>query len=154
MLPTYQPGDLVLVGRSEQYRPGDIVAYRVPVGELGANMILVHRIVVGTATEGLVLLGENNTEEDTWNATGSEIVGAPMAAGPCGGLETNMRNPLVMASLAAGVAFALVAVPKAEPTPGTRPRGRHVRRRHIMWLDLIGPPGAHQPRTCAHFRQR
>jgi len=64
MLPTYQPGDLVLVGEAEEYGPGDVVAYQVPEGEIGEGMILIHRIVGGSAGEGFVLLGDNNDEED------------------------------------------------------------------------------------------
>ena len=41
MLPTYQPGDLVLVGEAEEYGPGDVVAYQVPEGEIGEGMILI-----------------------------------------------------------------------------------------------------------------
>jgi signal peptidase I len=144
MLPTYRPGDLVLVRRAAQYGPGDIVAYRVPDDDIGANMILIHRIVDGSPGEGFVLLGDNNEEEDVWNPKDSEIVGRPLIHVSSAGLIlTNLRSPLVLASLGAGAAAAVVAVPKAESKPVSRPRGRHVRRGRIWRRSLTRPRGAH-----------
>jgi len=144
MLPTYQPGDLVLVRRAAEYGPGDIVGYRVPDNDVGENMILVHRIVGGSAEEGFVLLGDNNKEEDLWKPRPSEIVGRPlMHVSSAGLILTNLRSPLVLASLAAGTAVAVVAVPKSQSKPAGRPRGRHIRSRRIWSLNLTRPHGAH-----------
>ncbi len=122
MLPTYQPGDLVLVRRAAEYGRGDIVGYRVPDDDVGGNMILVHRIVGGSAEDGFVLLGDNNKEEDLWKPRASEIVGRPlMHVSSAGLILTNLRSPLVMASLAAGAAVAVVAVPKSQSKSGRPP---------------------------------
>ena len=144
MLPTYQPGDLVLVRRAAEYGRGDIVGYRVPGDDVGGNMILVHRIVGGSAEEGFDLLGDNNEEEDLWKPRPSEIVGRPlMHVSSAGLILTNLRSPLVLASLAAGAAVAVVAVPKSQSKPAGRPRGRHIRGRRIWSLNLTRPHGAH-----------
>ena len=129
MLPTYSPGDLVLVRKAEEYGPGDVVAYRVPEGEFGANMILIHRIIGGTGDQGFVLLGDNNDDEDVWYPKESEIVGRPVAHVPSVGLVlTTLRNPLLMASLAAGVTVAVIVVPQTGNDVETTNRGRHLRR--------------------------
>ena len=60
MDPTYATGDLVILERAASYGLGDIVAYRVPAGELGAGLAVVHRIVSGTAEAGFTLRGDNN----------------------------------------------------------------------------------------------
>lgn len=144
MLPTYQPGDLVLVLAAEEYGPGDVVAYRVPEGDFGAGMILIHRVIGGSAEEGFVLLGDNNDEEDEWNPREAEVVGRPVAYVPAAGkVLTTLRNPLVLASLAAGVAVAMVAVPNPRSKPVGRATGRHLRRRRMWGLDLSRPRGAH-----------
>lgn len=144
MLPTYQPGDLVLVRRAAQYGPGDIVAYRVPDDDVGANMILIHRIVDGSPGQGFVLLGDNNEDEDVWNPKDSEIVGRPLIHISSAGLIlTNLRSPLVLASLGAGAAVAVVAIPKPQSKPVTPARGRHVRRGRMWRLNLTRPHGAH-----------
>jgi signal peptidase I len=149
MRPTYQPGDLVLVRREANYGPGDIVAYRVPDGDIASDLILIHRIIGGSGEEGFTLLGDNNQEKDLWYPTNSDIVGRPVFHIPSVGLIlTFLRAPLVLASLAAGVAVSLVLVPKSSdggPAQASTPEssGRHVRRRRIWRLRLTIRHGAH-----------
>ena len=44
MEPTYALGDLVYVRSADDYRPGEIVVYRVPDGQPGAGIFIVHRL--------------------------------------------------------------------------------------------------------------
>lgn len=148
MRPTYQPGDLVLVRREANYGPGDIVAYRVPDDYLASDLLLIHRIIGGSGEKGFTLLGDNNQENDIWYPKTSDIVGRPVFHIPSVGLVlTFLRAPLVLASLAAGVAASMVLVPKssddgaAEAT--TASSGRHVRRRRIWKMSLTIRHGAH-----------
>lgn len=144
MLPTYEPGDLVLVQREAEYGPGDVVGYRVPDGDIDSDLILIHRIIGGSATEGFILLGDNNEEEDVWYPKESEIVGRPVLHVPSVGLVlTFLRAPLVLASLAAGAAVALVVVPTSSGDVAPRVSGRHLRRRHLWRLNVATRHGAH-----------
>jgi signal peptidase I len=151
MRPTYQPGDLVLVRREANYGPGDIVAYRVPDDYIASDLLLIHRIIGGSGENGFTLLGDNNQEKDIWYPKSSDIVGRPVFHIPSVGLVlTFLRAPLVLASLAAGVAVSMVLVPKSSDdgatettTASSGSHGRHVRRRRISRLSLTIRHGAH-----------
>src|SRR5579875_1905124 len=45
MLPRLHTGDLVLVERRSSYHVGEVVAYRIRKGEIGAGHVVIHRIV-------------------------------------------------------------------------------------------------------------
>jgi len=147
MRPTYQPGDLVLVRQETGYRPGDIVAYRVPDNDMASGLLLIHRIIGGSGEEGFTLLGDNNQENDIWYPKNSDIVGRPVLHVPSVGLVlTFLRAPLVLASLAAGVAVSMVLVPKSSDGAAvatTEHSGRHARRRRIWRFSLTVRHGAH-----------
>ncbi|HYM82894.1 MAG TPA: signal peptidase I, partial [Candidatus Dormibacteraeota bacterium] len=74
MLPTYQTGDLVILRSADAYRQGEVVAYRVPAGELGAGRIVIHRIVGGDAVSGYLVKGDHNPAVDPWRPKPSDIV--------------------------------------------------------------------------------
>jgi signal peptidase I len=148
MQPTYQPGDLVLVQKEAEYGPGDIVAYRVPDEDIDSDLILIHRIIGGSGEEGFTLLGDNNPDEDVWYPKNSDIVGRPVFHLPSVGLVlTFLRNPLVLASLAAGAAVSMILVPKPSDdgaaNASTQPSGRHARRRRVWRMSLATRHGAH-----------
>src|SRR5688572_19635960 len=44
MDPTLHAGDLVLTVRRGSYNVGDVVAYRIPEGQPGAGVLVIHRI--------------------------------------------------------------------------------------------------------------
>src|SRR5947208_4675826 len=69
MLPHLHTGDLVLVERQSSYRIGEVVAYRVPNGEVGAGHVVIHRIVGGNGKTGWTMQGDNRTAADLWHPT-------------------------------------------------------------------------------------
>ena len=76
MFPTYESGDLVIVAAAATYQPGDVVAYRVPAGDIGEGHLVIHRIAGGDASSGFILEGDNNDAPDPWMPRGSDIVGS------------------------------------------------------------------------------
>lgn len=129
MEPQLQRGDLVLVRRSEAYRPGDVVLY--DSRELGAKVL--HRIV---RVEGsrFVLKGDNNDFIDPERPGGDRIVGKLWVAVPAVGRLTGwLREPrhaallvgLVTLLALGGGAGAGAAVRRSGPgLPRPRPRSR------------------------------
>jgi len=120
MEPTYHGGDLVIVRKAPSYVIGDIVAYRVPAGEVGAGLTVIHRIVSGTARSGFVTRGDNNAAPDDWRPSAGDIVGRAWLVVPhAGTVFALLHDPLVLASLGAGVAVAVVlsGEPKKRRTP-------------------------------------
>ena len=72
MVPTYDNGDFLLAYPQPSYQVGDIVAYKVPVGEIGAGHLVVHRISAVTSA-GFELQGDNNPASDPWIATTADL---------------------------------------------------------------------------------
>jgi len=126
MLPTYEHGDLVVVEAAERYNVGDVVAYRVPAGEVGEGRVVIHRIVAGDATNGFTLQGDNNTAPDPWNPRQAEMVGiAAFRVSHAGRIIWLAQQPAILAGLASAIVVTVVI---ARPP---RPKGsaRAVRRR-------------------------
>ena len=114
MLPTYHTNDLVITRPRSSYRKGDIVAYRVPKGEVGAGIVVIHRIIGGSGDTGYLLQGDNNPAPDDWRPKAGDIVGKAWVLGPqAGKLLLVLHSPLVLGSLAAGIAVAIVLVPES-----------------------------------------
>ena len=129
MLPTYQTGDLILFTAARSYAVGDVVAYRVPAGEIGAGRVVMHRIVSGDAS-GFVLQGDNNPAPDPWHPASSDVVGAVWLVGPqLGRPIALLHQPAIAAALAAAVMVVLVLSRRpGQPSPA-----------------LPAPPGAPTP---------
>jgi signal peptidase len=145
MLPTYEPGDLAVVWQASEYSVGDVVAYRVPdeFGD-GPGFILIHRIIGGTSAEGFVLLGDNNQTEDVWYPTEADIVGRPLVRVPLVGVALAfLRSPMVLASVAAGIAVAVIFVPGAKSESQQTRSGRHRRVRGLWRIRLSTSHGTH-----------
>lgn len=115
MLPGYQSGDLAVTRRQDGYRVGDVIAYRLPPGEVGAGRIIFHRIV-DTHDGAFLLQGDNNPDIDPWFVNPDDIVGAAWLHVPTAGrVLAAAHDPAVLAALAASLVFTTLAL---------RPSGR------------------------------
>ncbi len=102
MEPTYHDGDLVVLQTKDAYLPGDIVAYHVPEGEVGAGKLVIHR-VIGSDDEGYITQGDNRKGEDLWRPQQSDVVGKSWLHLPgFGSLLAKFRAPLPLALFAGG----------------------------------------------------
>lgn len=107
MLPVDRSGDLVVVRRQVHYEPGEIVAYRVPRGEPGAGILVIHEIVGGDPVHGFVLKGVNNPTPDPWTVPSSDVVGAQWLRILFGGTVVRfLRSVLFLALALAGLTYA------------------------------------------------
>jgi len=109
MLPHFHTGDLVLVERRSSYHVGEVIAYRVPKGQVGAGHVVIHRIVGGNARKGWKMQGDNRTAPDLWYPTNRDVVGAKLLRIPDAWLVLRFfHSPLFLGLLAAlGVFFWL-----------------------------------------------
>ena len=115
MLPTYHFGDLVVTHKQASYGKGDIVAYKVPKGQFGGGIVVIHRITGGDGATGFTLRGDNNNFYDDWHPKQENIVGKAWLHVPAVGLVLSfLHAPVPMASLAAGIGVALYLVPREE----------------------------------------
>jgi signal peptidase len=120
MLPTLETGDFVVVQKADHYEAGEILAYRVPEGEPGAGAIVIHRLVGGSANDGFVMQGDNKKQPDDWHPKADDVVGHLWVMVPgAGGAVALLRNPTVLAPLAAGatVFFILLGGPSRKRRP-------------------------------------
>lgn len=100
MQPTLHPGDIVFTRRLDTYTAGDIIVYRIPAGEPGGGIEVIHRIVGGDGSAGFRTIGDNRTGEDPWRPTQADIVGTPWRTIPRGGLVLLwFRSPIFVALL-------------------------------------------------------
>ena len=110
MEPRLRTGDLVLVERQRSYRAGDVIAYRIPAGDVGAGSIVIHRVVGGTARSGYVMRGDNRSTDDLWRPKPADVVGKMRVALPKSGrLLAIALSPLGLGTIAGLFAFVLVA---------------------------------------------
>jgi signal peptidase I len=113
MLPTYVTGDLVITRRAASYANGDIVAYKVPAGEFGEGIVVIHRIIGGSAEEGFVIQGDNNEFRDDWKPKSKDIVGVAWLRLPRVGLILGfLHAPVPLACLAAATTIVFVLFPE------------------------------------------
>lgn len=130
MQPTMYTGDLALVQRRSRYAVGDIVAYRVESNE-GLNVpqggIVIHRIIGGTAQDGFVMQGDNNSFIDPWRPTPDTIVGRAWLYVPrLGAVFSYLQDPLRL-SIAVGGFFVYISL--AGSILAHKGRGSRERRR-------------------------
>jgi signal peptidase len=109
MWPTYHDGDLIILHRQADAQVGDVVAYRVPRGEVGQGLVVIHRVVGGSEATGLVLRGDNNPTADPWHPHPGDVVGSTWVRVPrVGRLLVLLHRPAVPAALAAAVTVVLL----------------------------------------------
>lgn len=109
MEPTLYDGDLVVLQERDSYSAGDVVAYEIPAGQPGQGSRIVHRIVGGSGTEGFVTRGDNRASDDFWRPQDGDVLGEMWLHAPgVGRYFPVFRSPVVIATLAAGLAVWLV----------------------------------------------
>lgn len=121
MQPTLEPGTLVVVVRQTSYEVGDVVAYRIADGDIGAGSNVIHRIV-GEGPAGYLTEGDNTSWHDPWHPSGSDVIGKVAFTIPGAvPMLLFLRSPLFLASLAAGfgvyVVLGLTAPRPSRATP-------------------------------------
>jgi signal peptidase len=132
MSPTYQNSDFVVLRAEPAYHVGEVVAYRVPEGQIGAGQLVIHRIVGGTAQSGLTLKGDNNPAPDPWHPTSTDVAGkAVMHVPVIGRVLIHLRQPALLAAVAATlfVMFVITWSPS-----NSQPDDRSRRERGATWL--------------------
>lgn len=151
MEPTYWTGDLVVTWRGAEVSPGDVVVYRVPDGEPGEGLHVVHRVLSVDDVGRFTMLGDNNDEPDMWTPTEADVVGEVVASVPQGGRWMQvLLSPLALAMLC-GVLVMLAVLsedrrPDDEDDDSTgEPPGPPTR--------LPGPRRSHAPRSTPRQRR-
>lgn len=115
MEPGFRTGDLAVLRAAEDYRTGDVVAYRSAL----LDAVVMHRIV-GKDGRRYTLQGDNNSWLDPENPTQEEMLGALVLRIPQGGLwQQRLTNPKLLTALAIGLLVG----------GGTAVRTRHGRKR-------------------------
>ncbi|HEU5215335.1 MAG TPA: signal peptidase I [Gaiellaceae bacterium] len=102
MLPRYHTGDLVLVEHQSSYHVGEVVAYRVPKGQIGAGHVVIHRIVGGNGRTGWKMKGDNRTAPDLWYPTNRDVLGARLLRIPDAWLVLRVLHMPLLLALFAG----------------------------------------------------
>ncbi len=121
MHPGLETGDLVITRAADAYGIGDVVAYRVPDGDIGSGHIVIHRIVGGDAL-GLQLQGDNNDSIDPWLPRAADVLGKAWVTIPgVGRILAMLHQPAVFGACAAALVAAMVI--------GAAPRGTTARPR-------------------------
>lgn len=112
MLPHLHTGDLVLVEHRSGYHVGEVIAYRVPKGEVGAGHAVIHRIVGGNGKTGWRMKGDNRTAPDLWHPTNRDVIGAEQLRIPHAWFVLRIFHmPILLALFAACAVFFWIALP-------------------------------------------
>lgn len=107
MEPAMSSGDIALVRRKwSGYAEGDVIAYRVPAGDVGAGGAVIHRIIDGSGS-GYVTRGDNRSGQDLWRPRDRDVIGSTFATLPrVGGLLAELRTTTGLAVMAALLTMA------------------------------------------------
>jgi signal peptidase len=124
MEPTLRTGDLVVTLRQRTYRRGDVIAYHIAKGQPGAGLLIIHRIVGGSAAAGYMTKGDNRRYRDPWRPKPREIDGKRTMHVPRFGVLTAFAHTSLGVALFGALAAFLVLRRGAEPrveNQGARP---------------------------------
>jgi signal peptidase len=111
MLPHLHTGDLILVEHQSSYHVGEVVAYRVPKGQVGAGYVVIHRIVGGNGRTGWRMKGDNRTTPDLWYPANRDVIGAKLLRIPHAWLILRFfHTPLLLSLFASFAVFFLIAL--------------------------------------------
>jgi signal peptidase I len=106
MEPKMHQGDLVLVRAADDYRVGDVIAYR----SKSLDRIILHRIIRSDG-DRFVTQGDNNDWIDSDEPTIDDVVGKMwLKAGGIGSIAQNLRTPTAIALIGALSALAWFAM--------------------------------------------
>jgi signal peptidase I len=120
MLPHLHTGDLVLVERQSSYHVGEVVAYRVPKGQVGAGYVVIHRIIGGNGRTGWRMKGDNRTAPDLWYPTNRDVLGSKLLRIPDAWFVLRIFHMPVLLALFAGFGiFFFVAFGDGKPDEET-----------------------------------
>jgi signal peptidase len=109
MLPHLHTGDLVLVEHQSGYHVGEVIAYRVPKGQVGAGFVVIHRIIGGNGRTGWKMQGDNRTAPDLWYPTNHDVIGHKLLRIPHAWAVLRLFHMPVLLGLFAGfAAFFLI----------------------------------------------
>lgn len=118
MEPRFHTGDLAILREADQYRPGDVVAYRSQL----LDTTVMHRIVAIRDGQ-YTFKGDNNSWLDPEQPTRADLIGRLVVRVPDGGTWlARLGSPPFLAA----AALLLLS------TGGTAARTRHRRRRRSM----------------------
>jgi len=118
MTPKLHDGDLVVTRSVGSYQTGDVIAYHVPRGEIGAGALVLHRIVGGSSSRGFITRGDHRTTNDLWRPKASDVIGEKwVVITGAGDAMGKLRSPLALAAFAAVLSIcAAFTVLRRTPT--------------------------------------
>jgi signal peptidase len=112
MQPTYHTGDMVVGWRTSNYRPGDIVVYTIPSGEVGEGYQIIHRLRSVDPDGAWTVRGDNRSAADPWHPRARDIVGEAVFVVP--GAGNGLKFLPVVLALLAGVFVAVGLWPRRQ----------------------------------------
>lgn len=119
MEPRLRTGDLVAVRRRDAYQVGDVVAYRVPDGQVGERNVVIHRLVGGDGQSGWVTLGDNRDLVDPWSPRDSDVVGELVWSSAGRGDDmARLAQPVPLGLLTGGLTALVLLWPDRRRRPG------------------------------------
>jgi len=120
MKPHLHSGDVVLLRKQAHYRPGDVVAYKIPNGSPGAGHMVIHRVLGRLQDGSFVTKGDNVSAPDFWRPRPGWIVGREWLTIPRVGYGFAYARtaPALAAIFALFVIYALAGYTKPEERDG------------------------------------
>jgi signal peptidase I len=113
MEPRMHSGDLAITRVQDHYAVGDVIAYRIPRGDVGAGRIVIHRIVGGSEQAGFRTRGDNRTADDLWRPRQRDVVGKAVWFAPdAARYLAALRSPFMIAVLVGLAAWFLIPGPR------------------------------------------